>query len=152
ERVKIGKPERGKLVLKAYPDGNNVVIEVEDDGRGIDYKYVLRKALERDLITNKEAESLTVEESINLLFLAGFSTADKISDLSGRGVRLDVVKSKIESINGSVEVESIKDKGTKFIIRIPLTLAIIQALLIRLKDEIYAIPLSSVTEIINIPS
>lgn len=152
ERVKIGKPERGKLVLKAYPDGNNVVIEVEDDGRGIDYKYVLRKALEKGLITDKEAESLTVEESINLLFLPGFSTADKISDLSGRGVGLDVVKSKIESINGSVEVESIKDKGTKFIIRIPLTLAIIQALLIRLKDEIYAIPLSSVTEIINIPS
>lgn len=152
ERVKIGKPERGKLVLKAYPDGNNVVIEVEDDGRGIDYKYVLRKALEKGLITDKEAESLTVEESINLLFLPGFSTADKISDLSGRGVGLDVVKSKIESINGSVEVESIKDKGTKFIIRIPLTLAIIQALLIRLKNEIYAIPLSSVTEIINIPS
>lgn len=150
DRTRIGKPERGKLILKAYPDGNNVVIEVEDDGRGIDYKKVAMKAVEKGLISEKEAESLTIEESINLLFLPGFSTADRISDLSGRGVGLDVVKSKIESINGSVEVESIKDKGTKFIIRIPLTLAIIQALLIRLNEEIYAIPLSSVTEIINI--
>lgn len=150
DRTRTGKPERGKLILKAYPDGNNVVIEVEDDGRGIDYKKVAMKAVEKGLISEKEAESLTIEESINLLFLPGFSTADRISDLSGRGVGLDVVKSKIESINGSVEVESIKDKGTKFIIRIPLTLAIIQALLIRLNEEIYAIPLSSVTEIINI--
>ena len=86
------------------------------------------------------------------MFLPGFSTAEKVSDLSGRGVGLDVVKSKIESINGSVEVESVEDKGTKFIIRIPLTLAIIQALLIKLSDEIYAIPLSSVTEIVNISS
>lgn len=150
ERIRLGKPERGKVVLKAYPDGNNVVIEVEDDGRGIDFNKVAKKAIDKGLITEKEAENLSPEECINLLFLPGFSTADKISDISGRGVGLDVVRSKIESINGNVEVESVKNKGTKFIIRIPLTLAIIQALLIRLKDEIYAIPLSSVTEIINI--
>jgi len=152
DRLKIGKPERGKLILKSYPDGNNVVIEVEDDGKGIDYKKIVNKALERGLITDNEVESLSIEESINLLFLPGFSTADKVSDLSGRGVGLDVVKSKIESINGSVEVESVKDKGTKFVIRIPLTLAIIQALLIKLSQEIYALPLSSVSEIINISS
>ncbi|NLV88046.1 MAG: chemotaxis protein CheA [Tissierellia bacterium] len=152
DRIKIGKPERGNLILKSYPDGNNVVIEVEDDGKGIDYKKIVRKALEKGLLTEKEAENLSIEESINLLFLPGFSTAEKVSDLSGRGVGLDVVKSKIESINGSVEVESVEDKGTKFIIRIPLTLAIIQALLIKLSDEIYAIPLSSVTEIVNISS
>jgi len=150
DRAKIGKPETGTVVLKSYPDGNNVVIEVEDDGKGIDHDKVKKKAIEKGILDEKESELLSIEDSINLLFAAGFSTSDKISDVSGRGVGLDVVKSKIESINGNIEVESIKDKGTKFIIRIPLTLAIIQALLIRLSDEIYAIPLSSITEIINI--
>ncbi len=152
DRIKVGKPEMGTVILKSYPDGNNVVIEVEDDGRGMDHNLIKRKALEKGILDEKEAENLSVEDSINLLFRPGFSTSDTISDVSGRGVGLDVVKSKIESINGNIEIESIKDKGTKFIIRIPLTLAIIQALLIKLSDEIYAIPLSSITEIINISS
>lgn len=150
DRLKVGKPEKGTVILKSYPDGNNVVIEVEDDGRGIERERILKKAIEKGLIDDRESENLSLEDTINLMFLPGFSTSEIVSDVSGRGVGLDVVKSKIESINGSIEVQSIKDKGTKFIIRIPLTLAIIQALLIRLNEEIYAIPLSSVTEIINI--
>jgi two-component system chemotaxis sensor kinase CheA len=150
DRLKVGKSEKGTVTLKSYPDGNNVVIEVEDDGKGIDYNLVKKKAIEKGIIDEKEAENLSIEDSIDLLFSAGFSTADKVSDISGRGVGLDVVRSKIESINGNIEIESFKDKGTKFIIRIPLTLAIIQALLVRLDEEIYAIPLSSITEITNI--
>lgn len=150
DRAKNGKSEMGTVILKSYPDGNNVVIEVEDNGKGIDHDVIKRKAIEKGIITDREAENLTIEDSINLLFEAGFSTTEVVSDVSGRGVGLDVVKSKIESINGNIEVDSVKGKGTKFIIRIPLTLAIIQALLVKIRDEIYAIPLSSVTEITNI--
>lgn len=152
DRIQSGKPEAGVVILKSYPDGNNVVIEVEDDGKGIDFSIIKDKAIEKGIISQEDAENINVEDSINLLFAPGFSTSDKISDVSGRGVGLDVVKSKIESINGNIEIVSEKGKGSKFIIRIPLTLAIIQALLIKLSDEIYAIPLSSITEIINISS
>mgnify|MGYP000855905510 CR=1 FL=1 len=152
ERVKLGKSEVGTVKLKAYPDGNNVVIEVEDDGKGINFSKVKSKAIEKGVLTEVKAENLSKEEIIDLLFAPGFSTADTISDVSGRGVGLDVVRSKIESISGSVEVETQENIGTKFIIRIPLTLAIIQALLIKLKNEIYAIPLSSISEITSIHS
>ncbi len=147
DRVAKGKPKKGTIVLKAYPDGNNVVIEVIDDGRGIDSDKIVERAIEKGLITREEGEMLSQDEIHSLLFLPGFSTSKEVSDVSGRGVGLDVVKSKIESINGSVEIDTELDKGTKFIIRIPLTLAIIQALLIKLAHEIYAIPLSSITEI-----
>lgn len=150
ERVQNGKSSDGTVKLKAYPDGNNVVIEVEDDGKGINHEVIKKKALEKNLITEREAEILTKEESVELLFKPGFSTAETISDVSGRGVGLDVVKSKIESVNGSIEVETNLGKGSKFIIRIPLTLAIIQALLVKLGDEIFAIPLSSIAEITSI--
>lgn len=150
ERVKLGKPEEGKLILKAYPDGNNVVIEVIDDGGGIDFEKVKQKSIDRGLITEVEGEKITEKELANILFEPGFSTSDKITEVSGRGVGLDVVKNKIESINGTIELDSQRGKGTTFTIRIPLTLAIIQALLIKLKDETYAIPLSSITEIINV--
>ncbi|CCQ93034.1 Chemotaxis protein CheA [[Clostridium] ultunense Esp] len=149
-RINQGKPKEGTVILKAYPDGNNVVIEVVDDGKGIDIEGVKRKAIEKEIITDQEAEILSEEEIKTLLFQPGFSTSEEISDVSGRGVGLDVVKSKIESINGSIEIDSETDIGTKFIIRIPLTLAIIQALLVKLKDEIYAIPLSSITEITSV--
>lgn len=149
-REAAGKDRKGTVVLKAYPDGNNVVIEVEDDGGGIDPEKIKNKAIEKEIITEKEAENLSIEDTISLLFAAGFSTTEVVSDVSGRGVGLDVVKSKIESINGNIEVQSTKGKGSKFIIRIPLTLAIIQALLVNLKDEIYAIPLSSIREITTI--
>ena len=147
DRVAKGKPKKGTIVLKAYPDGNNVVIEVIDDGRGIDSDKIVERAIEKGLITREEGEMLSQDEIHSLLFLPGFSTSKEVSDVSGRGVGLDVVKSKIESINGSVEIDTELDKGTKFIIRIPLTLAIIQALLVKLAHEIYAIPLSSITEI-----
>lgn len=149
-REKLGKPREGNLTLKAYPDGNNVVIEVIDDGGGIEFDKIRNKSIEKGIITEQESKLLSEEELKSLIFEPGFSTSEKISDISGRGVGLDVVKNKIESINGSIELESKVDKGTQFIIRIPLTLAIIQALLVRLRDEIYAIPLSSITEITNV--
>ena len=150
KRVNLGKPKEGTVILKAFPDGNNVVVEVYDDGDGIDIEAVKRKAIEKEIITSQEADLLSEEEIKTLLFEPGFSTSDEVSDVSGRGVGLDVVKSKIESINGSIEIESEANVGTRFIIRIPLTLAIIQALLIKLENEIYAIPLSSITEITSI--
>lgn len=150
ERLKLGKAEEGNLILRAYPDGNNVVIEVLDDGCGIDYEKVKKKSIDKGLITEEEAEKMSENELANILFEPGFSTSDEITEISGRGVGLDVVKNKIESINGTIELESEKNKGTKFTIRIPLTLAIIQALLVKLIDEIYAIPLSSITEIISV--
>ena len=150
ERIKQGKPKEGTIVLKSYPDGNNVVIEIIDDGKGMDPEIIKQKAIEKDLVTPQEIEVFSEEEIINLLFMPGFSTSEKVSDVSGRGVGLDVVKSKIEAINGSVEIDSQINVGTDFIIRIPLTLAIIQALLINLGEEIYAVPLSSITEITSI--
>ncbi|SCG83428.1 two-component system, chemotaxis family, sensor kinase CheA [Proteiniborus sp. DW1] len=146
-RRERGKPTVGKIILKAYPDGNNVVIELEDDGAGINVEKVKKKAVDKGLLTQSEASDLTINEAVNLLFMPGFSTAESVSDVSGRGVGLDVVKNKIESINGIVEVETSQYKGSKFSIRLPLTLAIIPALLINLKEEIYALPLSSIREI-----
>lgn len=152
DRVKVGKDKKGTVILKAYPDGNNVVIEVQDDGKGLDVEIIKKKAIEKNIIDERIAENLSDEDIIDLLFEAGFSTSEEISDVSGRGVGLDVVKSKIESINGIIEIQTEKNKGTRFIIRIPLTLAIIQALLVNIKEEIYAIPLSSITEITEIKS
>lgn len=143
-RMERGKPEQGIVALRAYPDGNTVVIEVEDDGNGIDVNKVGRKAVEKGLVTQSALDAMTDREIANLLFLAGFSTAEKVTDLSGRGVGLDVVKTKIESLSGTVEVDSVMGKGSKFIIRLPLTLAIIQALMVEIGSEKYAIPLSNI--------
>ncbi|HAS72869.1 MAG TPA: chemotaxis protein CheA [Clostridiales bacterium UBA8960] len=150
ERAKLGKEETGFVALRAYPDGNTVVIEVEDDGKGINPEIIKKKALEKKVITKEEAEFMSDKELINLLFNAGFSTVDKVTDLSGRGVGLDVVKSKIEAINGTVEVVSNLGQGSKFIIRLPLTLAIIQALMVNLNKEKFAIPLNNIKEITTI--
>ncbi|HYE83999.1 MAG TPA: chemotaxis protein CheA [Clostridia bacterium] len=147
ERVKNNKPVNGTVHLRAYQDGNSVVIEVEDDGKGIDVEKVKKKAIEKGIISQADANELDEKNAIELLFKPGFSTADKVSDLSGRGVGLDVVKTKIESLNGIVEVENSKGKGSKFIIRLPLTLAIIQALLVTIGDEKYAIPLNVIRDI-----
>lgn len=146
-RVKAGKSETGVVKLLSYPDGNNVVIEVVDDGAGINTDKVRGIAISKNLISEEKANQLTKNEVAELLFLPGFSTAEKVTDLSGRGVGLDVVKSKIEAIGGVVEVETNEGAGSRFIIRIPLSLAIIQALLIKVKEEMYAIPLSSIKEI-----
>ncbi|KNF08836.1 chemotaxis protein CheA [Gottschalkia purinilytica] len=149
-REQLGKNKTGILDLKAYADGNNVVIELDDDGSGLNLEKIKKKAVERGLISEYELNEMSKEDAIDLLFKPGFSTAETVSDLSGRGVGLDVVKTKIESISGNVEVKTEQGIGTKFIIRLPLTLAIIQALLINIGEEIYAIPLSSISEISSI--
>ena len=147
ERINIGKPRKGTIKLQAYQDGNSVVIEVEDDGKGINVSKIKNKAVEKGTLTKEEAATMTEHEAIDLLFRPSFSMAEKISDLSGRGVGLDVVKSKITSLGGHVEVQTEFGKGSKFIVRLPLTLAIIQALMISIGNEKYAIPLSNIQNI-----
>lgn len=147
ERINLGKPRKGTIKLQAYQDGNSVMIVVEDDGKGINVNKVKNKAIEKGSITKEEAATMTEKEIIELLFRPSFSTAEKISDLSGRGVGLDVVKSKITALGGHVEVETEWGKGSKFIVRLPLTLAIIQALMINVADDKYAIPLSNIQNI-----
>lgn len=148
-RKQLGKPEIGKIKLIAYQSGNNVIIEVGDDGAGINADKVRAKAIEKGIMTKEAAAQLTQQEAIELLFRPSFSTAEKITGLSGRGVGLDVVKTKIEQLGGMVEVESQSGKGSKFIIKLPLTLAIYQALLVNVGAEKYAIPLSSIYQIYN---
>ncbi|MFH6681499.1 chemotaxis protein CheA [Bacillus amyloliquefaciens] len=145
-RVNKGKPESGHVVLKAYHSGNHVFIEVEDDGAGLNRKKILEKALERNVITERDAETLEDNEIYELIFAPGFSTADQISDISGRGVGLDVVKNKLESLGGSVSVKSAEGQGSLFSIQLPLTLSIISVLLIKLEEETFAIPISSIIE------
>lgn len=134
-RVERGKPEVGSIFLKAFQEGNNVIIEVGDDGNGIDVAAVRDKAVERGVITAEQAENMSQKEIINILFLPSFSMAKKITDISGRGVGLDVVKSNIEALGGDVEVRTQLGEGTTFIVRLPLTLAIIQALMVEIRDE-----------------
>lgn len=147
ERRAAGKDEQGNVYLDAFQDGNNVVIEVSEDGRGINVEKVKNKALNNGTITKDQAEAMSDQDIIDLLFRPSFSTADKISDVSGRGVGLDVVKTKIEALGGDVEVKSEFGKGSKFTIRLPLTLAIIQALMVKLGEEKYAIPLNTIQNI-----
>lgn len=150
-RIERGKPEVGSIFLKAFQEGNNVIIEVGDDGNGIDVAAVRDKAVERGVITAEQAENMSQKEIINLLFLPSFSMAKKITDISGRGVGLDVVKSNIEALGGDVEVRTKLGEGTTFIVRLPLTLAIIQALMVEIRDEKYAIALGSIANIESIP-
>ncbi len=149
-RKERGKPEVGSIYLDAYQDGNNVVIEVKDDGNGIDVEAVKNKAIERNVITVEQAANMSDKEIIDLLFHAGFSTAKTVSDVSGRGVGLDVVKSKIEALSGEVEVKSKLGEGSVWTIRLPLTLAIIQALMVDVGGEKYAISLGSIQTIEDI--
>jgi len=150
-RKERGKPEVGSINLKAYQEGNNVVIEVGDDGNGIDTETVKRKAVERGLVTPEQAENLSQKEIIDFLFMPSFSMAKKITDVSGRGVGLDVVKSNIETLGGDVEVKSKLGEGSTFIVRLPLTLAIIQALLVEVHHELFAIALGSIITIEDVP-
>ena len=149
-RAQRGKPEQGSIFLDAYQDGNNVVIEVRDDGNGIDVEAVKNKAIERNLVTVEQAANMSEKDIINLLFQPGFSTSEKVTDVSGRGVGLDVVKSKIESLSGEVEVKSKWGEGSTWTIRLPLTLAIIQALMVVVGGEKYAISLGSIQTIEDI--
>jgi two-component system, chemotaxis family, sensor kinase CheA len=144
ERVAAGKGEEGTVLLKASNEGNMIIIEIADDGKGIDVEAVRTKAVERGLI--HPSKVLTEIEAFNMIFDAGFSTAKQVTNISGRGVGLDVVKRQIEKLNGSVTVSSQRGKGTRFTIKLPLTLAIIQGLLVRVGREIYSIPITSVIE------
>ena len=150
ERVRLGKPEVGSIYLDAYQDGNNVTIEVRDDGAGINIEKVKNKAIEKGTITEQQAETMSEKDFIDLLFRPSFSTAEKISDVSGRGVGLDVVKTKIESLGGSIEAKTVKGEGSTFTIQLPLTLAIIQALMVEVGKEKYAIPLGNIDTIEDI--
>lgn len=150
-RRAAGKPETGSITLNAFQEGNNVIIEVKDDGAGLDIEKIRGKAVERGLVTEEQAENLSKKEVIDFLFNPGFSMAKKVTDISGRGVGLDVVKSNIESLGGDVEVKSVFGQGTTFVVRLPLTLAIIQALMVEVRDEKYAIALGSIQNIENIP-
>jgi two-component system chemotaxis sensor kinase CheA len=151
DRKAAGKPETGTIFLNAFQEGNNVIIEVGDDGGGINTDKVREKAVERGIVTPEEAENLTQKEIIDFLFMPSFSMAKQITDISGRGVGLDVVKSNIEALGGDVTVKSIMGEGSTFTVRLPLTLAIIQALMVEIRDEKYAIALASIMNIENIP-
>ncbi|EAL3913212.1 response regulator [Campylobacter upsaliensis] len=146
-----GKPERGVVQLKAYNEGNHIVVEISDDGKGLDAAGLKMKALEKNLITEKEAEQMTDKEAFALIFKPGFSTAAKVTNVSGRGVGMDVVKTNIEKLNGVIEIDSELGKGSTFKLKIPLTLAIIQSLLVGTQEEFYAIPLASVLETVRVP-
>lgn len=146
-----GKPERGVVQLKAYNEGNHIVVEITDDGKGLDANELKIKALEKNLITEKEAGQMTDKEAFTLIFKPGFSTAAKVTNVSGRGVGMDVVKTNIEKLNGVIEIDSELGKGSSFKLKIPLTLAIIQSLLVGTQEEFYAIPLASVLETVRVP-
>lgn len=150
ERLAAGKSETGKVELKAYNEGNHIVIEITDDGKGLDAEMLKQKALEKGIINEREADTMTNKEAYGLIFKAGFSTAKVVTNVSGRGVGMDVVKTNIEKLNGIIDVESELGQGTVFKLKIPLTLAIIQALIVGVQEEYYAIPLSSVVETVRI--
>jgi len=150
ERVAAGKPARGTVRLAAQHQGNQVVIEIHDDGRGLDPKKIIARALESELITTEEAARLTPNESLNLIFHPGLSTAEKITEISGRGVGMDVVKSVLERLKGTVTIDSKPGEGSTFRLMVPLTLASIKALLFQVGDQLYAVPLVMVREITRI--
>ncbi len=150
EREAKGKPRIGEVGLIARHEGNNVVIMVTDDGKGIDPDVIRRKAVEKGLFTHDEVDQMEDADAVRIVFLPGFSTAEKISDISGRGVGMDVVKSKIESLSGQVDVETRVNEGSVFKIKLPLTLAIIQAMLVQVQNEMYAIPLASIDSTLSV--
>ncbi len=149
ERVANGKPEVGTVRLFAYHEGDHIIVGIEDDGRGIDPEKVKKKALEKGLITPEQAVQMSDKEAYELIFLPGFSTADKVSDVSGRGVGMDVVASTIHSLRGSIEIDSELGKGTTILLKLPLTVAIIRTLMLGCNGQVYAVPLHSVVEIVR---
>lgn len=150
ERIRKGKPAKGLLRISAAHEDNQVVIVVEDDGAGIDSDKVKQSALRKGLITPEEADRLTEQEAVQLIFKPGFSTAEQVSDISGRGVGMDIVRSDIERMNGVIDIHSVPEQGTRFRIRLPLTLAIITGLLIRLTDRTFIVPMGNVLEIVRL--
>ncbi len=149
ERLQAGKPERGLLGIKAFQESNHIIISVEDDGKGVDYEALARKALEAGILT---AEELERKSNSDLIFIPGLSSSAGVTEISGRGVGMDVVKNSLASINGQIEVQSEKGFGTRFVIKLPLTLAIVNALLVRVQEELYAVPLTGVIESFRLES
>ncbi|MDR1840831.1 MAG: chemotaxis protein CheA [Holophagales bacterium] len=145
-RISAGKPETGIVVLRARHEGDSVIVEIEDDGKGIDPVIIKQKAIEKGMLTQERAETLSNEDAINFIFAPGFSTAAQVTDISGRGVGMDVVRSNVRRLNGSVLVQSVVGKGSIFTLRLPLTLAIIEALLMKSKEQVFALPGSAVEE------
>ena len=150
-RKAAGKPEKGLVQLKAYNEGNHIVVEIVDDGKGLDADMLKSKSIEKGIITEREADAMSEKEAFSLIFRPGFSTAAKVTNVSGRGVGMDVVKTNIEKLNGIIDIESEVGKGTVMKLKIPLTLAIIQSLLVGTQEEFYAIPLASVLETVRVP-
>lgn len=150
-RAKMGKPEKGLIELKAYNEGNHIVIEITDDGKGLDPDILRSKAIEKGIITEREADSMSDKEAFALIFKPGFSMAKQVTNVSGRGVGMDVVRTNIEKLNGIIDIDSEIGRGTVMKLKIPLTLAIIQALLVGAQEEYYAIPLASVLETVRVP-
>lgn len=150
-RKAAGKSEKGTVQLKAYNEGNHIVVEIVDDGKGLDADMLKAKSIEKGIITEREADAMSEKEAFGLIFKPGFSTAAKVTNVSGRGVGMDVVKTNIEKLNGIIDIESEVGKGTVMKLKIPLTLAIIQSLLVGTQEEFYAIPLASVLETVRVP-
>lgn len=150
ERKAAGKPEEGSLCLRAFHQGNQMIIEIEDDGRGIDVQRIKDQAVQKGLITTEDCSRMNDKEAIDIIFHSGFSTAEKITEVSGRGVGMDIVRDVIESLRGIIDVRTMKNTVTTFILRLPLTLAIIKAILFVYNNETFALPLSSVTEILRV--
>lgn len=150
ERIQAGKDPVGQLRLQASHEENHIIITIKDDGRGIDSEKVKQSAVRKGLISDEQAKRITEKEAVNLIFMSGLSTVSKVTDVSGRGVGMDVVRNNIEKINGAIEINSVIGKGTEFKIKLPLTLAIIRALLVSIGKSVFAIPLSTVTETIRI--
>jgi two-component system chemotaxis sensor kinase CheA len=150
EREKKGKHRKGRIIISAYQKGTQIVIEVSDDGKGIDVEAVKRKALKQGIVTEDEIAKMPDETAINLIFLPGFSTKEVSTELSGRGVGMDVVKTNVSKLNGYVEVVTKKDQGSTFRISLPLTLAIIQAMMVRIDNEYYALPQSMIEETLRV--
>jgi len=150
-RSEAGKPEKGTIKLKAYNEGNHIVIEITDDGKGLDADMLKVKSIEKGIITEREADAMSAKEAFGLIFKPGFSTAAKVTNVSGRGVGMDVVKTNIEKLNGLIDIESELGKGTTMKLKIPLTLAIMQSLLVGAQEEFFAIPLASVLETVRVP-
>lgn len=149
EREAVGKPRKGKVVLDAEQVGNHIIITISDDGRGMDPDKLKQKAVEKGLITQEQAQVMANKEAYQLIFAPGFSTAHVVSNISGRGVGMDVVRTNIQKLKGMIDIDSVLGEGTKFTIKLPLTLAIIQGLLVKVSNEVYTIPLSSVVEVVG---
>ncbi len=150
ERIAAGKPQTGTVILAARHEGNNIIISIKDDGRGMNPEKIAAKAIEKGIVSSEQVAAMGQKEIFDLIFLPGFSTKEKVSDLSGRGVGMDVVRTNVKKLNGLIEVKSEPGKGSEFILKLPLTLAIIQSLMVEIEGETYSIPLSAVVETLRV--